>query len=52
MFSFVQSQEYFPMECSNQRDEAKFIGMFHLSPNENIPSVARMKTLTISICFI
>ena len=38
------------MECSNQRGEAELIGTFHLSPNENILTIARMKTF-IS-CFI
>ena len=38
------------MECSNQRDEAELIGTFHLSPHENILTIARMKTFII--CFI
>ena len=28
------------MECSNQRGEAELIGIFHLSPNENILTIA------------
>ena len=38
------------MECSNQQGEAELIGTFHLSPNENILTIAQMKTLII--CFI
>ena len=38
------------MECSNQRGEAELIGTFHLSPNEIILTIARMKTFII--CFI
>ena len=29
------------MECSNQRGEAELIGTFHLSPHENILTIAR-----------
>ena len=31
------------MNCAIQRDEAELNGTFHLSPNENICSIARMK---------
>ena len=31
------------MKCSIQRGEAELNGTFHLSPNENICSIARMK---------
>ena len=31
------------MECSNKQGEAGLIGSFHLSPNENILTIARMK---------
>ena len=37
-------------ECSTQPGEAKLNRTFHLSPNENICTIARMKTF--SICFI
>ena len=46
------------MECSNQRGEAELIGTFYLSANENILTIARMKTLfvllymTPSFCFV
>ena len=35
------------MECSNQRDEAELNRTFNLSPNENILTIARMKTLFV-----
>ena len=38
------------MEFSNQRGEAELIGTLHLSPNENILTIARIKTFII--CFI
>ena len=38
------------MEYSNRRDEAEWIGTLHLSPNENILAIVRMKTFII--CFI
>ena len=38
------------MECPNQQGEAGLIGTFHLSPHENILTIARMKTFII--CFI
>ena len=31
------------MKCSIQRGEAELNGTFHLSPNENICSIARMR---------
>ena len=47
------------MECSNKRGEAELIGAFHLSPNENILTIARIKyslfvlyDTKIDICFI
>ena len=33
------------MECSIQRGEAKLNRKFHLSPNENICTIARMKDI-------
>ena len=33
------------MECSNQPDEAELIRTFHLSPNENILIIARIKKI-------
>ena len=39
------------MKCSIQRGKAKLNGTFHLSPNENICSNARMKK-TFIICLI
>ena len=33
------------IECSIQRDEAKLNRTFHLSPNENIYTIARMKNI-------
>ena len=33
------------IECSIQRDEAKFNRIFHLSPSENICTIARMKDI-------
>ena len=33
------------MKCSIQRGEAELNGIFHLSPNENIYSVARMRKI-------
>ena len=38
------------MECCNRRGEAELIGTPHLSPRENILTIARMKTFII--CFI
>ena len=36
------------MECSNQRGEADWIETLHLSPNENVLAIERMKTFIIS----
>ena len=33
------------MKCSIQRGEAELNGTFHLSPNENICSIARMENI-------
>ena len=33
------------MKCSIQRGEAELNGTFHLSPNENICSIARMRNI-------
>ena len=33
------------IECSIQRGEAKLNRTFHLSPNENIYTIARMKNI-------
>ena len=38
------------MEFTNQRGEAELIGTLHLSPSENILTIARMTTFII--CFI
>ena len=38
------------MECSIQQGEPELNGTFHLSPNENILIIARIKTFII--CFI
>ena len=38
------------MKCSIQRGEAELNGLFHLSPKENISSIARMKKKTFIIC--
>ena len=38
------------MEWPNQRGEAELTGTFHLSPNENVLIITRMKTFVI--CFI
>ena len=37
------------MECSNQLGFDSLIGTFHLSPHENILTIARMKTFIICI---
>ena len=53
MFMRVQRKEYFHEVKDgmlNRRGEAELIGTFHLSPNENILSIARIKTFII--CFI
>ena len=40
------------MKCSLQRGEAELNGTFHLSPNENICSIARMIFLYIFSIFV
>ena len=39
------------MKCSIQQGEAKLNGTFHLSPNENICSIARMKKHSLFVLY-
>ena len=39
------------MKCSIQRGEAELNGTFHLSPNENICSIARMKKHSLFVLY-
>ena len=39
------------MICSIQRGEAELNGTFHLSPNENICSTARMKKHSLFVLY-
>ena len=39
------------MNYSIQRGEAEFNGTFHLSPNENICSIARMKKHSLFVLY-
>ena len=39
------------MKCSIQRGEAKLNGTFHLSPNENICSIARMRKHSLFVLY-
>ena len=39
------------MKCSIQRGEAELNGTFHLSPNENISSIARMKKHSLFVLY-
>ena len=39
------------MECSIQRGRASLNGTFHLSPNENIRSIARMKNHSLFVLY-
>ena len=40
------------MKCSIQRGEAELNGIFHLSPNENICSIARMRKHSLFLFYI
>ena len=39
------------MKCSIQRGEAELNGTFHLSSNENICSIARMKKHSLFVLY-
>ena len=39
------------MKCSIQRGEAEFNGTFHLSPNENICSITRMRKHSLFVLY-
>ena len=39
------------MKCSIQRGEAEMNGTFHLSPNENICSIARKKKHSLFVLY-
>ena len=39
------------MKCSIQQGEAKLNGTFHLSPNENICSIARMRKHSLTVLY-
>ena len=39
------------MKCSIQRGEAELNGTIHLSPNENICSIARMKNHSLFVLY-
>ena len=39
------------MKCSIQRGEAELNGTFHLSPNENICSIARMRKHSLFVLY-
>ena len=39
------------MKCSIQRGEAELNGTFHISPNENICSIARMRKHSLFVLY-
>ena len=39
------------MKCSIQRGEAELNGTFHLSPNENICSIAQMRKHSLFVLY-